>query len=41
MIWAADEREGVGMLAQRPPADGEIGADRGVDLLNGDHPTHH
>ena len=31
----ADEREGLGMLAQRPPADGEVGADRGVDLLDG------
>ena len=27
----ADEREGVGVLAQRAPAGGEVGADRGVD----------
>ena len=31
----ADERERVGVLAKRLPADGEVGADRGVDLLDG------
>ena len=31
----ADEREGLGILAQRPPADGEVGADRGMGLLDG------
>ena len=32
----AHERKRIGLLAQRAPADREIGADRGVDLLDGD-----